>query len=85
MQNNVSIGTGSLAVTYTPATDYTGTDTFTYTVTDSNGHTDTGTVTVRVFSGQWATSVLADEESSAWQYIPYSWFAEQALGAPPAA
>ena len=34
-------------ITYTPSTDYTGTDTFTYTATDGI-RTDTGTVTVEV-------------------------------------
>ncbi len=36
------------AVTYTPAADFTGTDTFTYTISDGNGGSDTATVTVTV-------------------------------------
>jgi hypothetical protein len=35
-------------LTYTPADDFTGTDTFTYTISDGNGGTDTATVTVVV-------------------------------------
>ena len=35
-------------LTYTPATNYSGTDTFTYTATDGNGHTDTATVTMTI-------------------------------------
>ena len=34
--------------TYTPAADYSGSDTFTYTVSDGNGGTDTGSVEVTV-------------------------------------
>ncbi|MBS3993566.1 MAG: tandem-95 repeat protein, partial [Bacteroidetes bacterium] len=34
--------------TYTPNTDFNGTDTFTYTITDSNGNSSTATVTVTV-------------------------------------
>ncbi|MDY6999530.1 MAG: Ig-like domain-containing protein, partial [Actinomycetota bacterium] len=36
------------SVLYTPASDYTGTDTFTYTVADPDGGTGTATVTVTV-------------------------------------
>ncbi|MGH1368913.1 MAG: Ig-like domain-containing protein, partial [Maritimibacter sp.] len=39
-------------VTYTPNTDFTGTDTFTYTVTDGNGGTDVVTVQVAVESDE---------------------------------
>ncbi|NET44443.1 Ig-like domain-containing protein, partial [Okeania sp. SIO2B3] len=34
--------------TYTPPTDFSGTDTFNYTVSDGNGGTDTATVTISV-------------------------------------
>lgn len=34
--------------TYTPATDYVGSDSFTYTVTDAGGLSDTGTVNITV-------------------------------------
>lgn len=33
---------------YTPATDYTGTDLFTYTISDGHGHTDTANVTITI-------------------------------------
>ena len=39
---------GGTVITYTPATDFVGTETFTYTVTDGNGGTDTAIVTVEV-------------------------------------
>jgi len=35
-------------VTYTPDTDYSGTDSFTYTISDGNGGTDTATVAITV-------------------------------------
>ncbi len=40
------------ALVYTPAANFTGTDTFTYTVNDGNGGTDTATVTINVESDQ---------------------------------
>jgi hypothetical protein len=43
-------GEGSGVVTYTPATDYVGTDSFTYTISDGNGGTATGTVNITVNS-----------------------------------
>ena len=39
---------GDGTCTYTPAADYSGSDTFTYTVSDGNGGTDTGSVSVTV-------------------------------------
>ena len=41
---------GDGTVTYTPAQDFTGSDSFDYTVADGNGGTDTGTVAVEVTS-----------------------------------
>lgn len=38
----------NINVTYTPDTEFTGTDSFVYRVTDSNGDTDTATVTITV-------------------------------------
>ncbi len=38
----------NINVTYTPDTDFTGTDSFVYRVTDSNGDTETATVTITV-------------------------------------
>ncbi|WP_345375540.1 Ig-like domain-containing protein [Frondihabitans cladoniiphilus] len=43
----VTLGTGG-AYTYTPSSDFSGTDTFTFTVTDSTGQTSTGTVSATV-------------------------------------
>ncbi|MEL6750483.1 MAG: tandem-95 repeat protein, partial [Pseudomonadota bacterium] len=43
-----SATTDGATVQYTPAQDFTGTDTITYTVDDGNGGTDTTTVTVTV-------------------------------------
>ncbi|ANB19774.1 Ig-like domain-containing protein [Dokdonella koreensis] len=39
------------AVSYTPATGYTGSDSFTYTVSDGHGGVDTATVSITVTSG----------------------------------
>ncbi|SPF80392.1 Ig-like domain-containing protein [Pseudoprimorskyibacter insulae] len=46
--NGTAVLNGDGTVTYTPATDYVGTDTFTYTVQDGKGGEDTATVTVNV-------------------------------------
>src|SRR5690606_32935360 len=43
-----AVAISGTSVTYTPTTDYTGTDTFEYTVSDGNGGTVTATVTVMV-------------------------------------
>jgi len=52
--NNVVLSSSAGTLTYTPATDYTGTDTFTYTISDSHGATVTPTVTVTVNPGSGA-------------------------------
>ncbi|MGB3534832.1 MAG: DUF4038 domain-containing protein, partial [Microcoleaceae cyanobacterium] len=44
---NVSLNNNG-SFSYTPATNFTGTDSFNYTVSDGNGGTDTATVTVAV-------------------------------------
>ncbi len=44
-------------ITYTPNTNFNGTDTITYTVSDGNGGTATATVTVSVASGNDAPTV----------------------------
>jgi len=44
----IAITSGGGSVTYTPAPNFTGTDTFTYTVRDPGGLTATATVTVTV-------------------------------------
>jgi hypothetical protein len=46
--NNVVRNSGAGTITYTPATDYTGSDSFTYTISDSYGRTAVGTVSVTV-------------------------------------
>ena len=50
---SVTIG-GDSTLIYTPAADFTGTDTFTYTIDDGHGGTDTATVTVTVTSADAA-------------------------------
>ena len=42
----VTSGCGRATFTYTPTTDFVGSDTFTYTITDADGDTSTATVTV---------------------------------------
>ena len=52
--NNTNPAHGTVTVntdgtfTYTPDTDFAGTDTFDYTITDNNGNTSTATVTITV-------------------------------------
>jgi hypothetical protein len=48
--NNVALNVVAQTISYTPATDYTGSDSFTYTITDSYGRTVTPTVNVTVTS-----------------------------------
>ena len=50
-------------LTYTPNTDFTGTDTFEYTISDGNGATDTATVTVVVQGDNGQNSVNAVDDS----------------------
>ncbi|WP_370271369.1 Ig-like domain-containing protein, partial [Pseudooceanicola nitratireducens] len=50
-------------VTYTPPTDFNGTDTITYTVTDPDGLTDTATITVTV--GPVADAPVAEDDLGA--------------------
>jgi hypothetical protein len=45
---NGSVSTGSGTPVYTPAADFSGSDSFTYTITDGSGRSDTATVTVSV-------------------------------------
>ncbi|HEX3145653.1 MAG TPA: Ig-like domain-containing protein, partial [Pyrinomonadaceae bacterium] len=44
----VAITGGGSGLTYTPATDYSGTDTFTYTISDGHGGSDTASVNVTI-------------------------------------
>lgn len=52
-------------VTYTPATDYFGTDAFTYTVSDGEGESDTATVNVVVNPINDAPVAIDDEATTA--------------------
>jgi hypothetical protein len=45
----------STHITYTPATDYVGSDAFTYTISDGRGGVATATITVQVYSAEAAT------------------------------
>ncbi len=47
---SVVINSEAQTVTYTPASNFAGTDSFSYTVTDGKGGTDTATVTVSVMA-----------------------------------
>ena len=51
-------------VSYTPATNFVGTDTFTYTIEDGNGDTDTATVTVTVTVYVNGTPTANDDSAS---------------------
>lgn len=44
----ITLGPSGLTLRYTPAADFTGTETFTYTLSDGRGGTSEGTVTVNV-------------------------------------
>jgi large repetitive protein len=51
-------------ITYTPDTDFNGTDTFTYTISDGNGGTATANVAVTVISINDAPSAQDDSDST---------------------
>jgi uncharacterized repeat protein (TIGR01451 family) len=69
---NGTATTDGTSVTYTPDTDFNGTDSFTYTANDGNGGTDTATVNVTVNPVNDAPSftaggnVTVDEDSGAY-------------------
>ncbi|HEX6902960.1 MAG TPA: Ig-like domain-containing protein [Thermoanaerobaculia bacterium] len=52
-------------VTYTPAANFSGTDSFTYTISDGNGGTATGTVNVTVTGANDAPTANADSATVA--------------------
>ncbi|WP_157751958.1 beta strand repeat-containing protein [Actinoplanes derwentensis] len=54
-------------IRYTPADDFTGTDTFSYEVSDGEGGTAEGTVTVTVTSDDGKPVAVADERRTAYQ------------------
>lgn len=45
---SATVQSGGAGISYTPTTNYTGTDSFDYRITDADGGTDTATVNVRV-------------------------------------
>lgn len=64
---NGTVAYTTTSVTYTPATNYTGTDSFTYTISDGV-LTNTGTVTVNVINNQMPVAV-DDEDSQGPIYV----------------
>jgi hypothetical protein len=50
--NGQVVSNGDGTFTYTPATDFQGTDSFTYSITDGQGNTDVGTISITVVPGQ---------------------------------
>ena len=64
--NGVVANNGS-SVSYTPNTNFIGTDTFTYTIDDGAGHTDTATVHVSVEDTTAPVLTVSTSASSLWQ------------------
>lgn len=62
---NGTATTNGTTVTYTPKTDYSGTDTFTYTISDGKGGTDSANITVTVGAVATTTMHVGDLASSA--------------------
>ncbi|MES1242957.1 MAG: Ig-like domain-containing protein [Acidobacteriota bacterium] len=62
--NGTVVIVGSSQVTYTPATNFHGTDSFTYTVSDGNGGTDTANVAVTVGAANDAPVANGDSAST---------------------
>ena len=69
---NGIVETDGTTVTYTPLTDFFGTDSFTYTVTDTHGGSATGTVNVTVTPT--TTAILCDRAGSAGCIVNYTQF-----------
>ena len=60
----VAIVAGGMAVSYTPAADFFGTDSFTYTVRDPRGDTDTATVSLTVTPVNDAPSFVLNSDQT---------------------
>ena len=68
----VAITGAGTGLTYTPGTNFAGTDTFTYTITDAAGLTDTATVTVTVTNIDNDAPVAIDDTKSTNEDTPLS-------------
>src|SRR6185295_17908086 len=60
-----SVTNNGTSVSYTPNSNFFGTDTFTYTISDGNGGTDTGTVNVTVTNVEDAPDAVDDSSAIA--------------------
>ena len=61
---------GEIRITYTPDTQYVGTDSFSYTITDANGaKSQPAVVTVRVLPPAPAALLAIQEQSYVTQYV----------------
>lgn len=69
---NVVIAGGGASLNYTPASNFSGTETFTYTIQDAGGLSDTATVTVTVVAPPPANSapVAANDSYSTNEDVP---------------
>jgi len=70
---SVMIDPGAKGVTYTPASNFTGTDSFSYTVTDRKGGIDTATVTVTVHPPTVLVANFMNGNSTALNSRVYLW------------
>jgi hypothetical protein len=70
---SVMINPGATRVTYTPASNFAGTDNFSYTVTDREGGTDTATVTVSVHPPTVLVANFMNGNSTALNSRVYLW------------
>lgn len=61
--SNGSVSTNGESFTYTPDTDYSGSDSFTYRVDDGNGGSDTATASITVRDTEDTTPPIADAGS----------------------
>ena len=63
--NGTAVINPDKTVTYTPATDFNGSDSFSYTISDGNGGTDSATVSITVTGGNDAPIANDDSASTA--------------------